>query len=149
MTSNPELGERVRTGTFETNVHDAGRGAPVSGLSGAPVWIDGAVVGLLRWATLDEQGQVMSANPAVATIFGWPESDLVGRDIRVLLAPDASTDLLALAGARGAEPRAGRAAPLDLQARMFHPGSAGLSEDPATGSATERSASAIATDVWL
>jgi trans-2,3-dihydro-3-hydroxyanthranilate isomerase len=26
--------------------------------------------------------------------------------------------------------------PLDLQARMFHPGSAGLSEDPATGSAT-------------
>src|SRR5207253_5428470 len=26
--------------------------------------------------------------------------------------------------------------PLDLQARMFHPGSSGLSEDPATGSAT-------------
>jgi len=26
--------------------------------------------------------------------------------------------------------------PLDLQARMFHPGAAGLSEDPATGSAT-------------
>jgi len=26
--------------------------------------------------------------------------------------------------------------PCDLQARMFHPGSSGLSEDPATGSAT-------------
>ncbi len=28
--------------------------------------------------------------------------------------------------------------PLDLQARMFHPGASGLSEDPATGSATAR-----------
>jgi trans-2,3-dihydro-3-hydroxyanthranilate isomerase len=33
--------------------------------------------------------------------------------------------------------------PCDLQARMFHPGSSGLSEDPATGSAT------VAVAAWL
>jgi hypothetical protein len=35
----------------------AGAGAPVSGLSGAPVVVDGAVAGLLRWATLDGEGR--------------------------------------------------------------------------------------------
>ncbi|MFO0573183.1 MAG: hypothetical protein U1A78_04225 [Polyangia bacterium] len=35
----------------------AGGGAPVAGLSGAPVWVEGAVAGLLRWATLDEAGR--------------------------------------------------------------------------------------------
>jgi trans-2,3-dihydro-3-hydroxyanthranilate isomerase len=34
--------------------------------------------------------------------------------------------------------------PLDLQARMFHPGSSGLSEDPATGSATAAAAAFFA-----
>ena len=34
--------------------------------------------------------------------------------------------------------------PLDLQARMFHPGAAGLSEDPATGSATGAAAAYLA-----
>jgi trans-2,3-dihydro-3-hydroxyanthranilate isomerase len=34
--------------------------------------------------------------------------------------------------------------PLDLQARMFHPGSSGLSEDPATGSATAAAAAFLA-----
>jgi trans-2,3-dihydro-3-hydroxyanthranilate isomerase len=34
--------------------------------------------------------------------------------------------------------------PLDLQARMFHPGAAGLSEDPATGSATAAAAALLA-----
>jgi trans-2,3-dihydro-3-hydroxyanthranilate isomerase len=34
--------------------------------------------------------------------------------------------------------------PCDLQARMFHPGSSGLSEDPATGSATVAAAALIA-----
>jgi trans-2,3-dihydro-3-hydroxyanthranilate isomerase len=34
--------------------------------------------------------------------------------------------------------------PLDLQARMFHPGSSGLSEDPATGSATAAVAALLA-----
>jgi len=34
--------------------------------------------------------------------------------------------------------------PCDLQARMFHPGSSGLSEDPATGSATVTTAALLA-----
>jgi len=34
--------------------------------------------------------------------------------------------------------------PADLQARMFHPGSSGLSEDPATGSATVAAAALLA-----
>ena len=34
--------------------------------------------------------------------------------------------------------------PLDLQARMFHPGASGLSEDPATGSATGAAARFLA-----
>ncbi len=34
--------------------------------------------------------------------------------------------------------------PCDLQARMFHPGSSGLSEDPATGSATAATAALLA-----
>lgn len=34
--------------------------------------------------------------------------------------------------------------PLDLQARMFHPGAGGLSEDPATGSATAAAAALLA-----
>jgi trans-2,3-dihydro-3-hydroxyanthranilate isomerase len=34
--------------------------------------------------------------------------------------------------------------PRDLQARMFHPGSSGLSEDPATGSATAAAAALLA-----
>ena len=34
--------------------------------------------------------------------------------------------------------------PLDLQARMFHPGSSGLSEDPATGSAAVAAAAMLA-----
>ena len=42
-----------------------------------------AVIGTAQSAilTLDEQGVVLSANPATATIFGWPEAELVGRDI--------------------------------------------------------------------
>ena len=34
--------------------------------------------------------------------------------------------------------------PCDLQARMFHPGASGLSEDPATGSATVAAAALLA-----
>ena len=34
--------------------------------------------------------------------------------------------------------------PCDLQARMFYPGSSGLSEDPATGSATAAAAALLA-----
>ncbi len=43
MTSNPEIGERIRTGTFETNVHDAGRGEPV-------LLIHGSGPGVSAWA---------------------------------------------------------------------------------------------------
>lgn len=40
----------------------AGTGAPLSGLSGAPVIVDGAVVGLLRWATLDSTGRSVAGS---------------------------------------------------------------------------------------
>lgn len=40
----------------------AGQGAPLAGLSGAPVWVDGAVAGLLRWATLDDQGKSVAGS---------------------------------------------------------------------------------------
>jgi 2-hydroxymuconate-semialdehyde hydrolase len=43
MKANPEIGERIRTGTFETNVHDAGRGAPV-------LLIHGSGPGVSAWA---------------------------------------------------------------------------------------------------
>lgn len=45
----------------------AGRGAPLAGLSGAPVSVEGAVAGLLRWATLDEQG-----NSVAGSVFACP-----------------------------------------------------------------------------
>lgn len=62
----------------------AGRGAPLAGLSGGPVWIDGAVAGLLRWATLDEQGNSVAGSVFACPIdsilptlreqgIGWPE----------------------------------------------------------------------------
>jgi len=41
--SNPEFGRRVRTGTFDTNVHDAGTGAPV-------LLIHGSGPGVSAWA---------------------------------------------------------------------------------------------------
>jgi len=43
MNPNPELGIRVRTGAFETNVHDVGSGAPV-------VLIHGSGPGVSAWA---------------------------------------------------------------------------------------------------
>lgn len=41
--SNPEIGQRVRTGAFETNVHDLGQGAPV-------LFIHGSGPGVSAWA---------------------------------------------------------------------------------------------------
>lgn len=78
-----------------------------------------AVIGTAHSAivTLDEHGVVLSANPATATIFGWPEAELVGHDIRVLVPSMPGADPLALIDARGAEARAGRAAPQDIRAR--------------------------------
>lgn len=43
MTQNPEIGRRVRTGGFETNVHDVGGGAPV-------LLIHGSGPGVSAWA---------------------------------------------------------------------------------------------------
>lgn len=43
MTQNPEIGKRVRTGGFETNVHDVGSGAPV-------LLIHGSGPGVSAWA---------------------------------------------------------------------------------------------------
>ena len=42
-TANPELGRRIRTGAFETNVHDVGQGAPV-------LFIHGSGPGVSAWA---------------------------------------------------------------------------------------------------
>jgi len=71
-----------------------------------------AVIGTALSAilTLDEQGVVLSANPATETIFGWPEAELVGRDIRVLLPREPGADPFALRAAPVA-------APQDLRAR--------------------------------
>ncbi len=44
MSLNPEIGTRVRTGSFETNVHDSGRGAPVLLL------LHGSGSGVSAWA---------------------------------------------------------------------------------------------------
>lgn len=43
MTQNPEIGRRIRTGSFETNVHDVGSGAPV-------LLIHGSGPGVSAWA---------------------------------------------------------------------------------------------------
>lgn len=59
----------------------AGSGAPIAGLSGAPVLVDGAVAGLLRWATLDSQG-----NSVAGALFACPVSTI--RDGLARLAPD-------------------------------------------------------------
>ena len=43
MNENPEIGKRVRTGAFESNVHDQGKGAPV-------LLIHGSGPGVSAWA---------------------------------------------------------------------------------------------------
>lgn len=78
-----------------------------------------AVIGTAMSAivTLDERGIVLSANPATTTIFGWPENELLGQDLRVLVPADAGPDPLALLWSRGPDARAGRAPPQDIHAR--------------------------------
>lgn len=78
-----------------------------------------AVIGTAMSAivTLDENGHVLSANPATTTIFGWPEEELVGQALRVLVPADVGPDPLALLTARGPEARAGRTPPQDIRAR--------------------------------
>lgn len=50
----------------------AGRGAPLAGLSGAPVLVDGTVAGLLRWATLDEEGKSVAGS-----VFACPSAPIL------------------------------------------------------------------------
>ncbi|WP_341888363.1 diguanylate cyclase [Variovorax sp. YR752] len=77
-----------------------------------------AVIGTAMAAivTLDARGEVLSANPATTTIFGWHEHELVGRDIGVLVPEpaDGEPDPLSLLVQRGTSLRA---APQDLRAR--------------------------------
>lgn len=77
-----------------------------------------AVIGTAMAAivTLDESGEVLSANPATTTIFGWQERELVGSNIGVLLPEpaDGALDALSLLAQRGS---AMTAAPQDIRAR--------------------------------
>ena len=60
----------------------AGQGAPVSGLSGAPVLIDGAVVGLLRFALMEHQKTV------AGTLYACPISSILEKAGDLLPVPD-------------------------------------------------------------
>ena len=62
----------VRALQLFSNEAAAGTGAPVSGLSGAPVWVAGAVVGLLRTAILDGEGRSMAG-----ALFACPASTVL------------------------------------------------------------------------
>jgi len=77
-----------------------------------------AVIGTAMAAivTIDARGEVLSANPATTTIFGWPEHELVGLSIGVLVPEpaDGDSDPLALLAQRGGTTRA---APQDIRAR--------------------------------
>ncbi len=76
-----------------------------------------AVIGTAMAAivTIDARGEVLSANPATTTIFGWPEHELIGRSIGVLVPEpgEGEPDPLALIAQRGASTRA---APQDIRA---------------------------------
>lgn len=61
----------------------AGNGAPAKGLSGAPVLIDGAVVGLLRFALMDAQRQTVAG-----TLYACPMMPIIERADTLLPVPD-------------------------------------------------------------
>lgn len=54
QTTRAEQGGQVSLSLFSHEAA-AGQGMPVAGFSGAPVFVDGAVVGLLRWALTDQE----------------------------------------------------------------------------------------------
>jgi 2-hydroxymuconate-semialdehyde hydrolase len=58
LTANPELGRRVRTGTFETNVHDLGSGRPL-------LMIHGSGPGVSAWANWRLAMPVLAASRRV------------------------------------------------------------------------------------
>ncbi len=61
----------------------AGNGAPAKGLSGAPVLIDNAVVGLLRFALMDQQRQTVAG-----TLYACPMMPIIDRAAGRLPIPD-------------------------------------------------------------
>jgi hypothetical protein len=61
----------------------AGNGSPAKGLSGAPVIIDGAVVGLLRFALMDQQRQTVAG-----TLYACPLASVIQQVGDVLPVPD-------------------------------------------------------------
>jgi hypothetical protein len=61
----------------------AGNGAPAKGLSGAPVLIDNAVVGLLRFALMDQQRQTVAG-----TLYACPMMPIIERAAELLPIPD-------------------------------------------------------------
>lgn len=61
----------------------AGNGAPAKGLSGAPVLIDNAVVGLLRFALMDQQRQTVAG-----TLYACPMIPIIERAAGRLPIPD-------------------------------------------------------------
>jgi WD40 repeat protein len=61
----------------------AGNGAPAKGLSGAPVLIDNAVVGLLRFALMDQQRQTVAG-----TLYACPMMPIIERAAGLLPIPD-------------------------------------------------------------
>ena len=65
MTANPEIGKRVRTGSFESNVHDQGAGPPI-------VLIHGSGPGVSAWANW------RPVLPVLATRFRVVAPDMVG-----------------------------------------------------------------------
>ncbi len=76
----------------------AGRGMPVAGLSGAPVFVEGRVVGLLRWALTDQEryaaelprgeGGTLYAVPVERLAILAPGLQLGGRPALPPLPPD-------------------------------------------------------------
>jgi len=65
VTANPEIGKRVRTGSFESNVHDQGAGPPI-------VLIHGSGPGVSAWANW------RPVLPVLATRFRVVAPDMVG-----------------------------------------------------------------------
>ncbi len=61
----------------------AGNGAPAKGLSGAPVLVDDAVVGLLRFALMDQQRQTVAG-----TLYACPMMPIIDRAAGLLPIPD-------------------------------------------------------------
>jgi trans-2,3-dihydro-3-hydroxyanthranilate isomerase len=111
---------------------DAKEAAAILSLSAADIWTDRhppqiASVGLpFLIVEVASREAVKRAKPDAAAF--WTTFPAVGADAIYFYTRDV--------------PAAEQ--PLDLQARMFHPGAAGLSEDPATGSATGAAAAFLA-----